>query len=259
MALAGGSGVQAQNPQAVAASRGCPNDVPVSATRELISFDSGRRSIRAYLYTPLGAANGTGVVMLHGSTGFEINAGLFDIHASQLASRGYRVIMPAYFDAASPDRGWPIVARRLWRRATLDAAAELAARSGVEADQIAMWGYSLGASIAAETVTNPESTIRAAVLAAGGGEIESNADGRDLSVLLLHARRDEAVPVRSTQRLAESLRGAGATAELQELAFDGHQYDLATWCDAFDRTRRFLESRRAAAPASEAANRRPAA
>ena len=82
---------------------GCADDVPVRASRELISFDSRGRAVRGYLYTPRGEPNGAGIVLLHGGTGFEMNSILFDAHAIQLASRGYRVLLPAYFDAAAPD------------------------------------------------------------------------------------------------------------------------------------------------------------
>ena len=88
--------------------------------------------------------------------------------------------------------------------------------------------------------------MRSAILVAGGGAVEEDLSGRGLSVLMLHARVDEAVPVRATLRLADELREAGAAVEVQELAFDGHQYDLPTWCAAFSATRTFLESRREA-------------
>jgi predicted esterase len=81
------------------------------------------------------------------------------------------------------------------------------------------------------------------VLVAGGGSVDERLADRDLSFLLLHARRDEAVPVRATLQLADDLRRAGAAVEVQELAFDGHQYDLPTWCAVMGRTRAFLEAR----------------
>ncbi len=222
---------------------GCADDVAVQAWREPITFDSRGRSIRAHLYTPRGEANGAGVVLLHGGTGFEMNSILFDAHAIQLASRGYHVILPAYFDAAAPDGSRRTVTARAWRQVALDAAEALAAEPGLARERVALWGYSRGAGVAVDAATSPDSGVRSAVLVAGGGSVEETLAGRDLSVLVLHARRDEAVPVRSTLRLAEALREAGAAVEVQELAFDGHQYDLPTWCAAFAATRAFLEAR----------------
>ena len=222
---------------------GCADDVAVRATRELVHFDSRGRSVRAYLYTPRGEANGQGVVMLHGGTGFEMNSILFDAHAIQLASRGYRVMLPAYFDAAEPDMSRRAVTSRAWRQVALDAAAALTDEPGMTANRVALWGYSRGAGVVVDAATAEGSPVRTAILAAGGGDVDRDLAGRDLSVLLLHARRDEAVPVRSTLTLAEGLREHGATVQVVELAFDGHQYDLPTWCDVFARTRAFLETR----------------
>ena len=229
---------------------GCADDVAVQASRALITFESRGRPIRAYLYTPRGAPNGDGLVMLHGGTGFEMNSILFDAHAIQLASRGYRVILPAYFDAAAPDQSRRTVNARAWRQVALDAAAHLAALPGGSEGQVALWGYSRGAGVALSAATAPGGPIRSAVLAAGGGEVDGSLAGRDLSFLLLHARRDEAVPVRATLALADDLRRAGAAVEVEGLNFDGHQYDLRTWCAVMGRTRQFLESRRESEHAS---------
>lgn len=220
---------------------GCADDVPVRATRALISFESRGRPIRAYLYTPAGAGNGAGVVMLHGGTGFEMNSILFDAHAIQLASRGYWVILPAYFDAAAPDQSRRLINGRAWRQVALDAASELAGKPGLSADRVALWGYSRGAGVALDAATGPDAGVRSVVLAAGGGSTDGTLAGRGLSFLLMHARRDEAVPVRATLELAEDLRRAGAGVEVQGLDFDGHQYDLPTWCAVMGHTRAFLE------------------
>lgn len=242
-AFASGPDAAARTPQVVVGVPGCADDVAVRASRELVTFESRGRQVRAYLYTPRGGANGAGIVMLHGGTGFEMNAILFDAHAIQLASRGYWVILPAYFDAAAPDPTRRVVTARAWRGAALDAAAQLAAKPGVSANRVALWGYSRGAGVALDAATDPASTIHSTILAAGGGSVDDRLAGRDLSFLLLHARRDEAVSVRATQQLAEALREAGAAVEVQELAFDGHQYDLPTWCAVMAGTRTFLESR----------------
>lgn len=225
---------------------GCPDDVPVMAMRETITFDSRGRQIRAHLYTPRGEANGEGIVLLHGGTGFEMNSILFDAHAIQLASRGYRVILPAYFDAAAPDARRRTVAARAWRQVALDAVEALSAEPGMARERVALWGYSRGTGVGAGAATTSGAGVRSAILVAGGGAIEDGLAGRDLAVLLLHARRDEAVPVRATLGLAENLREAGAAVQVRELDFDGHQYDLPTWCAVFSATRTFLESRREA-------------
>lgn len=222
---------------------GCADDRPVRATRELVHFDSRGRSIRAHLYSPRGEANGSGVVLLHGGTGFEMNSILFDAHAIQLASRGYRVILPAYFDAAPADSQRRTVAGRAWRQVALDAAEALAAEPGMSIGRVALWGYSRGAGVALSAATT-DPRIRSAILVAGGGDVDESLSERDVSFLVLHARRDEAVPARATIALAGALREAGADVDLRELPFDGHQYDLPTWCEVFAGTRAFIDLRR---------------
>jgi dienelactone hydrolase len=242
-AAAAGPVVAAQTAPPRVGIPGCSDDVAVQASRTLVSFESRGRPIRAYLYVPRGEPNGAALVMLHGGTGFEMNSILFDAHAIQLASRGYWVLLPAYFDADSPAQGRRLVNARAWRQAALDAVAQLAGKPGVSPDRVALWGYSRGAGVALNAATAPEGSVRSAVLVAGGGEVHGSLADRDLSFLLMHARRDEAVPVRATLDLAAGLREAGAMVEVQGLDFDGHQYDLPTWCSVMGRTRTFLENR----------------
>ncbi len=221
---------------------GCADDVPVRASRELVRFSSRGRDVRAYLYAPRSQVVGAGLVLLHGGTGFEMNSILFDAHAIQLASRGYWVILPAYFDAAKPDASRRTTTARAWRQVALDAARELESRGGLETGRVTLWGYSRGGGVALDAVTTEASPVRSAVLVASGGQLDDGVDGRGLSILLMHARRDEAVPVRATVAAADALRRAGADVEVEPLEFDGHQYDLPTWCRVMRNTRGFMES-----------------
>ena len=49
--------------------------------------------------------------------------------------------------------------------------------------------------------------------------------------------------LRATLELADDLQAAGASVEIQPLDFDGHQYDLPTWCAVMKRTRGFMAIR----------------
>lgn len=242
VAAAGQTSDQApEAPRFVVGMPGCADDVPLRATRETVTFDSGGREIRAHLYSPRVPSNGRAIVLLHGGTGWEMNAILFDAHALQLASRGYRVILPAYFDAARPDRRRPALTARAWRQAALDAAAAVASEPGVEPDRVAFWGYSRGGGVAVRAGLAENATASAIIGVATGGDIDA-ASRRDVPVLLLHARRDEAVPVSRTRELGRALEALGQRVEIAGLDFDGHQFDLPTWCNAFARTRAFLEA-----------------
>jgi dienelactone hydrolase len=219
---------------------GCADDVPVQAWRETITFESGGRDIRAHLYSPRVEPNGRAIVLLHGGTGWEMNAILFDAHAIQLASRGYWVILPAYFDAARPDGSRRLVTARAWRRAALDAARFVGSQQGVRADALALWGYSRGAGLAVSAGLEAGSPVSSVIGAATGGTLDDS-PRTDVPVLLLHARTDELVPASATRELGDALNAAGVSVEVQELDFDGHRFDLPTWCAAFASSRRFLE------------------
>lgn len=235
-----GHALSAQTPPQVGIP-GCLDDVQVRASRQLITFDSRGRAIRAHLYTPRGTPNGLGIVMLHGGTGFEMNSILFDAHAIQLASRGYHVLLPAYFDAVASDPTRRTVTARAWRQAALDALGQLEMQVGVERGRVALWGYSRGAGVAVGAATVSDSPVRRMILAAGGGSADVSFEGRDVAALVLYARSDEAVPVRASLAMADGLRQRGARVDVQALDFDGHQYDLPTWCSVMSRTRTFLE------------------
>lgn len=220
---------------------GCPDDVAVQAWRETIVFRSGGRDIRAHLYSPRVQPNGRAIVILHGGTGWEMNSILFDAHAIQLASRGYWVVLPAYFDAARPDGARRVVTARAWRRVALDAARFLATKPGVREDSVALWGYSRGAGLAVSAGLQPDAPVSSVIGAATGGTLEEG-PRTDVPVLLLHARTDELVPASATRELGDALTAEGVPVEVQELDFDGHRFDLPTWCTAFAVSRRFLET-----------------
>ncbi len=233
--------VQQNEPRFQVGLPGCQDDVAIRAFRELVTFQSRGRPIRAYRYAPGGQPNGAAMVLLHGGTGFEMNSILFDAHAIQLASRGYWVLLPAYFDAWEPRATQRTVAARAWKQVALDAVRNLETKPGVEAGRVTLWGYSRGGGVALDAVTSPDSPSRSAIMVASGGRPDTDQVGADLSILLMHARRDEAVSAQTTVRSAEALREAGATVEISQLDFDGHQFDIATWCDVMSRSREFMD------------------
>lgn len=218
----------------------CPGDLPAAAVRQEVRYGSGDHAIGALLYTPR-VPNGAGVVLLHGASGFDANAFIFDHPALQLASRGYHVLVPSYYDAfaAGPRRSDD--AMRAWRRAASDGADFLGRQPGADASRIALFGYSLGGFLAVEAALEARPAA-AAVSAAGGLDVGTPGRGRrDIPLLLLYARRDQVISPVSTRRWAERLRGRGLSVDLQSLDETSHLYTIGTWCDVFDRTRVFLD------------------
>jgi dipeptidyl aminopeptidase/acylaminoacyl peptidase len=227
-------------PCATAARAACPDDVAQAATREQVSFESGPATVRGLIYRPA-HPNGAGVLLLHGARGLSADAPVFDPHAVQLASRGYHVLVPNYYDAEPGRERRTARDLRIWRRAASDGAEFLAAQPGVEPGRVALWGYSLGGFLAGEAAMEAGG-VAAAVSVAGGLDAgEAGRERRAVPLLLIHARRDPVISPNSTRRWGDGLQRRGATVEVQALDWAGHGLDGPTWCDVFGRTRAFLE------------------
>ncbi len=224
------------------AASACPGDVTQAATREQTEYQSADRTVRGLLYRPR-HPNGAAIVLLHGARGLLNDAATLDSHAIQLASRGYLVLVPNYYDARAPRAARTASEVRAWRRAALDGARHVGGLEGVDPSRTGLWGYSLGGYLAADAAVDPSSTVRAAVgLAAGTDAWAAGRGRRRMPVLLIRARRDPVISPASTEELASSLRGRGATVEIQTLDWEGHGYDAATWCDIFRRSTAFFDA-----------------
>lgn len=227
-------------PLAPAVKAACPDDVAHAATREQASYPRGTATVRGLIYRPA-RPNGAGVVLLHGARGLAADALTFDPHAVQLASRGYYVLVPNYYDAEPGRERRTARDLRIWRGAAQGAAAHLLEQPGMEAGRVALWGYSLGGFLAGETAMEADNVAAAVSLAGGLDAGEPGRERRAVPILLIHARRDPVISPDSTRRWGEGLRRRGAAVELQALDWDGHGFDAATWCDVFARTRAFLD------------------
>ncbi|GAA0869329.1 hypothetical protein GCM10009116_11650 [Brevundimonas basaltis] len=225
---------------APAARAACADDIPHAATREQTSYASGAATVRGLIYRPA-RPNGAGVVLLHGARGLAADATTFDPHAVQLASRGYHVLVPNYYDAAPGRERRTSRDMRVWRGVARNGAAYLAQQPGVEANRVALWGYSLGGFLSGEAAMESVGVAAAVALAAGLDGGEMGRDRRAVPLLLIHARTDPVISPMSTRRWGDGLQRRGAMVEVQALDWDGHGFDGPTWCDVFGRTRAFLE------------------
>lgn len=223
-----------------AAAAACPDDVPHAATREQASYASGLATVRGLIYRPA-RPNGAGVVLLHGARGLAADAATFDPHAVQLASRGYHVLVPNYYDAEPGRQRRTSRDLRIWRAAARDGAAFLAAQPGMEPGRTALWGYSLGGWLAGETAMEAEGVAGAVSVAGGLDVAEAGRARREIPLLLIHARQDPVISPVSTRRWGEGLERRGARVEIEALDWEGHGFDGPTWCLVFGRTRAFLE------------------
>lgn len=225
---------------APAAQAACADDIPHAATREQASYASGTATVRGLIYRPA-RPNGAGVVLLHGARGLAADAPTFDPHAIQLASRGYHVLVPNYYDAEPGRERRTSRDMRIWRGAARNGAAFLAQQPGMEPGRTALWGYSLGGFLSGETAMESDGVAAAVAVAAGLDGGEPGRDRREVPLLLIHARADPVISSMSTRRWGDGLQRRGAMVEVQALDWDGHGFDGPTWCDVFGRTRAFLD------------------
>jgi len=218
----------------------CADDIPHAATREQTSYASGQATVRGLIYRPA-RPNGAGVVLLHGARGLGADAPTFDPHAIQLASRGYHVLVPNYYDAQPGRERRTTRDMRLWRGAARNGAAFLAQQPGMEPGRTALWGYSLGGFLSGEAAMEGEGVAAAVAVAAGLDVGEAGRDRREVPLLLIHARVDPVISPMSTRSWGDGLQRRGAAVEVQALDWDGHGFDGPTWCEVFGRTRVFLD------------------
>ena len=220
----------------------CAGDVALNGRRNHAEFVSHRQTIPSMIYEPL-SPNGGAIVLLHGAGGLGADAERFDHHALQLASRGYRVLVPNYFAArrGRADRSNDDV--RVWQEVGSDAIRYVSSLPGVDEDRVAIWGYSLGGFLATDGAMDSNSPARAAIGVSTGTDVwRPSRDRRTLPVLLIHGRRDPVVSYNSMLSLAASLRGRGAKVETIQIASNQHPIDIDGWCDVFAHTRAFLDT-----------------
>lgn len=249
-ALFGAGATMAQAPASMA---GCSDDVRHNATRESISFEYRGKTIPGLIYKPRpGTANGVGVVLLHGFMGLNGHAPLFDPHAIQLASRGYTVLVPSFFDARPWRQRFNGDDVKEWSQTAGEAVRFLGTQAGVDPQKVVLWGYSLGGLIATDGSLTDYGTAAAAIGVSAGTDIFDNLSrgSRAIPILLMHGRSDRSVSVRSMEALARNLSVRGATVETELLDRQQHELDATAWCHVFQRTRGFLETHFPPAPAA---------
>ena len=219
----------------------CPDDIPVNARRGVMKIDSNSRQIDAVVYMPRGQPNGAAIIMLHGARGLRSTLPVYDPRALQLASRGYVVVMPQYYDATGgeSDRGGRNMDR--WRAVADDTVVKLGQVQGVDPARVGVWGFSLGGWLAAEAAMSHDS-LRSAVAVAAGTDVSPAKYGRrTVPILMINARGDPVISYGSSQEFARDLRSRGAEVDSRVLDSREHLFELPLQCQTFAWTREFFD------------------
>jgi len=193
---------------------------------ETRTFDSRGKPIRAALYTPA-RPTGVAVVFMHGSGG--IGPACLTL-AEAFATEGFKVMVPAYHDAAADDGVRPEPVMDAWRAVGSDAVDWMIA-SGIERRRVGIMGYSLGSYVAVDGALG-NSRAAAAIAVAGGWDVYvPRPPRRRIPVLVIQSGNDTHVSPESTRRWVEFLRLADVPVRLQVVRGAGHLYTPAQWAE----------------------------
>jgi len=204
-------------------------------------FESGGKSIRLDAYLPEAAGRSfPAVIALYGAGG---NVSGMERYAALLAAQGFAVYLLHYFDRTSTEfadkqvifRNFPLWMRTLW-----DAISFVEKQPQVDAERIALLGFSLGAylSLANSAIDH---RVKVVVEFFGGMPKEMKLFMRRLCpVLILHGENDATVPVEEAYQLQKLLEKKGIPYEIKIYSSAGHGFDGETWNDAGQRSLQFL-------------------
>ena len=189
-------------------------------------FLSGETRIALDIYQPpTGAANGSGVLLLHGAEGL----GFRDAYrqgARNLAASGPVVGIVHYLDRTAERRvTFARIAAHfpLWTLAVRAAIDAFGARADLSAGRLGLVGISLGATLALQVASEDE-RVRAVV--DFFGPLPQNIDTlpRFAPTLVLHGEQDSLVPATHGHRLVALLEARGVPHEAHFFADQGHGF-----------------------------------
>lgn len=178
------------------------------------------------------------ILLLYGSDGLT-NGGRYEFAAQTIASAGYRVLLPRYFEATGDTRARYGDIRSkfaLWRQAV---EAVLADQNGESSSRIGVVGFSLGGALALSLAARSR-RIRA-VVDFFGFQPAGLEKGRKLPpTLILHGDVDRIVPVSNAVSIERLIKSQGGVVESRIYVGEGHGLSYASLADAVGRTQNFL-------------------
>jgi len=215
--------------------------MPTVAQSEL-RFESGGKSIRMDAYLPdNSSAPLPAVIALYGAGG---NVSGMERYAGVLAAQGFAVYLLHYFDRTGTEfadkqiifRNFPLWMKTLW-----DAISFVEKQPQVDAQRIALLGFSLGAYLSlATSAIDPR--VKIVVEFFGGMPKEMKLFMRRLCpVLILHGEDDATVPVEEAYNLQKLLEKKNIPYEIKIYPKVGHGFETETWKDAGQRSLQFLQ------------------
>jgi carboxymethylenebutenolidase len=228
-----------------------------AATPEQLSIDADDGPVALTRYAAEQAGKRPGVIMLHGTHGFEFRLTAYERYARALAAKGIDAYLLRYFtpaDAPAFDRQkTPPEKREAYEAARFDGWAKrvsavvtaILARSD-SSGRIGVLGFSLGGYIAAAAAVR-DSRVAALAVLYGGMPDAMVADVKHLPPLIdLHGNADHNVPFAKGEELVKLGKAVGAEAELVAYPGKHHGFDFSDTdpmaADAIGRVVKFFEA-----------------
>jgi dienelactone hydrolase len=213
---------------------------PTAAPRgtvERTTFMSRGREIQGLLYRPA-RPNGAAIVVLHDREGIQEDLARYDAQIGRLASCGYTVIAPSYYDAAGPrSRNDPLLMEK-WTQVIDQAIVKAVSMQGVDPARVGVWGHGRGGNLALVNAANGIAA-RAVVAVSVGGRAERGHGSPP--VLLITGDHNPEAPAHEAQELARSLRERNVTVTVETVPASLREFEPATWDAVFERTRAFFD------------------
>ena len=199
---------------------------PLSPEWRLTSPDD-EPAVYGQLYLPTTTEPAPGVVILHG------RSGIYPAYrqlARVLAEQGYAALVVDYHAETRPlppySKRSSGARRPIWVRAVQQSLRYLQTRPEVDAHQIGLVGFSIGASLAIETAGR-NSAVKAVVAYYGSTPaLLKTHSHRMPPLLILHGEKDRLVPVAHAHTIHDTLTSLGKTVTMQLYPEVGHGFNL---------------------------------
>jgi len=207
-----------------------------------LSYTSGGRAITIERFEAAGGGRRPAILLLHGADGMSYGQ-TYRMGARVLASAGYHVFLPHYFDRTGESRAsYATIGRNFaaWTDAVADALSFIAREPGVDPRRLGVLGTSLGGALGL-AVAAEDRRIQAFANYFGFLPESIAAQARRLPpTLVLHGARDSIVPVANAYAIQALLKRVGAPHDVHVYPDQAHGFTGAAQFDAAQRTAAFF-------------------
>jgi carboxymethylenebutenolidase len=181
------------------------------------------------------------VLLLHGADGLTRRS-QYQFAAQILASQGYTVLFPHYFELTGEQRasyGEISAKYPTWLNGLQGVRAAISNDPAINPSRIALVGASLGGALAL-SIAARDRRVKAVVSYFAFRPQDLGSGRSSAPTLVLHGDSDRLVPVSNAAAIQATLRARGGIVETQIYPGEGHGFSQAVQLDAAKRTGAFL-------------------